>query len=65
MKDEYQLLIEKIKKMGLTAYEISKHTSLTEVGINKILNGQSKPRRERFRHAKGKASVKAVFQSPN
>lgn len=39
---ELTKIIQEIKNRGLTAYEIAKETSLTEVGINKILNGQSK-----------------------
>lgn len=39
---ELKKIIEEIKSRGLTAYEIAKETSLTEVGINKILSGQSK-----------------------
>lgn len=35
-------IIDEINKRGLTAYEIAKVTPLTEVGINKILNGHSK-----------------------
>ena len=39
-------IINEIKNRGLTAYEISKDLPISEVGINKILNGQSKnPRR--------------------
>jgi phage repressor protein C with HTH and peptisase S24 domain len=34
-------IIEKIKNSDVTAYEIAKNTLLTEVGINKILNGTS------------------------
>lgn len=35
-------IIDEINKRGLTAYKIAKETSLSEVGINKILNGKSK-----------------------
>ncbi|MBC8767170.1 helix-turn-helix transcriptional regulator [Arenibacter sp. BSSL-BM3] len=35
-------IIKEIKERGLTAYEIAKETPLTEAGINKILNGNSK-----------------------
>lgn len=35
-------IIETINRKGLTAYEIAKETSLTEAGILKILNGESK-----------------------
>ncbi len=38
---ELKDIIEEIKERKLTAYEIAKNTSLTEVGINKILNGKS------------------------
>lgn len=39
---ELKNIIEEIRNRGLTAYEIAKETTLTEAGINKILNGQSK-----------------------
>ena len=40
-------IIKEIKENGITAYKIAEKTSLTEVGINKILNGNSKnPRKE-------------------
>ena len=35
-------IINEIKLRGLTAYKIAEDTGLTEVGINKILNGTSK-----------------------
>lgn len=35
-------IISEIKKQDLTAYEIAKVLPLSEVGINKIINGQSK-----------------------
>lgn len=35
-------VINMIKESGITAYEIAKNTPLSEVGINKILNGSSK-----------------------
>ena len=42
---ERQLKLKKvkelIKKYNVTAYEISKHTSLTAAGVQKIINGQS------------------------
>ena len=41
-----QEIIDTIKNRGLTAYEISKELPISEVGINKILNGQSKNPRE-------------------
>ncbi|AND64861.1 hypothetical protein AX766_10880 [Flavobacterium covae] len=39
-------IILEIKKRGLTGYKIAEETKLTEVGINKILNGTSKKPRE-------------------
>lgn len=43
---ELPQIIKEIKDRGITAYKIAESTNLTEVGINKILNGQSKnPRR--------------------
>lgn len=39
---ELNKIIEIIKNQGITAYEIAQTTSLTEVGINKILNGKTK-----------------------
>lgn len=39
---ELKEIIREIRERGLTAYEIAKNTPLTEVGINKILNGESK-----------------------
>jgi transcriptional regulator with XRE-family HTH domain len=40
-------IIQEIKNRGITAYKIAEATSLTEVGINKIINGSSKnPRKE-------------------
>ena len=41
-----QKIISTIKERGLTAYEISKNTSLSEVGIKKILSGTSKNPRD-------------------
>ena len=38
-------IINEIKSRGLTAYEISKELPLSEAGINKILNGNSNPRK--------------------
>ncbi|TDO77624.1 hypothetical protein EV143_104391 [Flavobacterium chryseum] len=38
---ELTKIVETIKKSGVTAYEIAKTEPLTEVGINKILNGSS------------------------
>ncbi|OHT44469.1 LexA family transcriptional regulator [Flavobacterium tructae] len=38
---ELKEIIDLIKKHNITAYEIAKNTLLTEVGINKILNGSS------------------------
>ncbi|WP_081212074.1 helix-turn-helix domain-containing protein [Salegentibacter sediminis] len=35
---------QEINKRGLTAYKISKHVPLTEAGIQRIINGDSKPR---------------------
>jgi phage repressor protein C with HTH and peptisase S24 domain len=40
-------IVKDIKSLGLTAYEIAKDTELTEVGINKIINGTSKNPREK------------------
>ena len=43
---DLDVIIKEIKSRGLTAYEISKHTPLSEDGINKILSGASeKPRK--------------------
>ncbi|AEW85138.1 hypothetical protein B0A78_06775 [Flavobacterium columnare NBRC 100251 = ATCC 23463] len=43
-------IILEIKKRGLTGYKIAEKTKLTEVGINKILNGTSKkPRKSTLR----------------
>ncbi|SFW11303.1 Peptidase S24-like [Sinomicrobium oceani] len=39
---DMQEVIQFIKKQGITAYEIAQKTPLTEVGVNKILNGQTK-----------------------
>ena len=39
---DLQEIIKEIKDNGITAYKIAEKTSLTEVGINKILNGNSK-----------------------
>ncbi|MFK7049280.1 MULTISPECIES: hypothetical protein [Flavobacterium] len=39
-------IILEIKKRGLTGYKIAEETKLTEVGINKILNGTSKKPRK-------------------
>lgn len=39
---ELDTIIEKIKNSNTTAYKIAEKTLLTEVGINKILNGSSK-----------------------
>jgi len=38
---ELKEIVETIKNNNITAYEIAKNTLLTEVGINKILNGTS------------------------
>lgn len=38
---ELEEIVKKIKVSGTTAYKIAEHTLLTEVGINKILNGTS------------------------
>jgi len=38
---ELKEIVETIKNNNITAYEIAKSTLLTEVGINKILNGTS------------------------
>jgi hypothetical protein len=38
---ELEEIIKKIKESGTTAYKIAEKTLLTEVGINKILNGTS------------------------
>jgi transcriptional regulator with XRE-family HTH domain len=40
-------IIREIKKRGITAYKIAEDTELTEVGINKILNGSSKTPRKK------------------
>ena len=45
-KLDLQDIINEIKHRNLTAYEISKELPISEVGINKILNGQSKNPRE-------------------
>ena len=45
-KLDLQDIINEIKHRNLTAYEISKDLPISEVGINKILNGQSKNPRE-------------------
>ncbi|MEZ7496435.1 LexA family transcriptional regulator [Leeuwenhoekiella aequorea] len=39
---ELNEILQTIKERGLTAYEIAKATSLTEAGILKIINGESK-----------------------
>lgn len=39
---ELEKIIKTIKDQGITAYEIAQNTNLTEVGINKILNGKTK-----------------------
>lgn len=38
---ELEEIVKKIKGSGITAYKIAENTLLTEVGINKILNGTS------------------------
>ncbi len=38
---EVKEIVKIIKDTGITAYEIAKNTVLTEVGINKILNGET------------------------
>jgi phage repressor protein C with HTH and peptisase S24 domain len=38
---ELEEIIKTIKENGITAYKIAENTLLTEVGINKILNGSS------------------------
>ena len=35
-------ILEILESKGVTAYEIAKHTNLTEVGINKIFNRETK-----------------------
>lgn len=46
MKNDLEIIVKTIKERGLTAYKIAEETSLTEVGINKILNGKSKTPRK-------------------
>lgn len=43
---EVEAIVEAIRNKGFTAYEIAKKTSLTEHGINKIINGSSKNPRQ-------------------
>lgn len=42
MTNELRRILELIESKGVTAYEISKNTSLTEAGIGKILSGKTK-----------------------
>lgn len=42
MQYDLESIISEIKEKGLTGYKIAEETGLTEVGVNKILNGQSK-----------------------
>lgn len=44
---ELDQIIQEIKDKGLTGYKIAEETGLTEVGINKILNGTSKNPRKK------------------
>lgn len=46
MKHDLEFIVKTIKDRGLTAYKIAEETGLTEVGINKILNGKSKTPRQ-------------------
>lgn len=46
MEERVEKIIREIKERGLTGYKIAEETTLTEVGINKILNGTSKKPRE-------------------
>lgn len=46
MKNDVDFIVKTIKEKGITAYKIAEETSLTEVGINKILNGKSKTPRK-------------------
>lgn len=42
MQYDLESIISEIKSRGITGYKIAEETGLTEVGVNKILNGQSK-----------------------
>lgn len=42
MRNDVEIIVKTIKDRGYTAYKIAENTNLTEVGINKILNGTSK-----------------------
>ena len=41
-QEKLKIILEKIKQLNISAYEIAKNTSLTEAGIGKILNGSVK-----------------------
>lgn len=41
-KEKLKFVLEKVKEMEVTAYDIAKNTTLTEAGILRILNGTSK-----------------------
>lgn len=41
-QEKLKIILEKIKELNVSAYEIAKNTSLTEAGIGKILNGTVK-----------------------
>lgn len=41
-QEKLKIILEKIKELNISAYEIAKNTSLTEAGIGKILNGSVK-----------------------
>jgi len=46
LKTKLQLVLENIKLLGLTAYEIGKATNLNTAGIQKIIDGKSEKPRE-------------------
>jgi transcriptional regulator with GAF, ATPase, and Fis domain len=41
-KEKLQFVLENVQKLQITAYDISKNTTLTEAGVSRILNGTSK-----------------------
>ena len=41
-QEKLRIILDKIKELNVSAYEIAKNTSLTEAGIGKILNGSVK-----------------------
>ncbi|MHC0441580.1 hypothetical protein [Flavobacterium sp. 3-210] len=41
-KEKLKFVLEKVKEMEVTAYDIAKNTTLTEAGVLRIINGTSK-----------------------